>query len=308
MAIQVQIRRGSSAENDVFTGALGEITVDTTNKVVRVHDGSTAGGFTLTGLTASGTITNKTINLANNTLTGNIAQFNAALSDADFATVTGSDAFSNKVISLTNNTLTGNIAEFNAALSDADFATLDGMETLSNKTFISPIFSGDLAVAGSIVPASNVTYNLGSTTAYWSVIYGTASRALYADLAENYQSDSHYGPGTVLVFGGSHEVTISSISHDTKVAGIVSTNPAYLMNSALAGTGVNVVALALQGRVPCRVKGPVSKGTLLVTSDEPGVAMACDNTNYQPGCIIGKSLQEISNDSIEVIEVVVGRV
>lgn len=306
MAIQVQIRRGSSAENDSFTGALGEITVDTTNKVVRVHDGSTAGGFTLTGLTASGTITNKTINLTNNTLTGTLAQFNTACSNADFASLAGAETLTNKTLALGNNTLTGTIAQFNAALSDGDFATLAGSETLTNKTFVSPSFSGDLTVSGHVLPSANVTYNLGSTTAFWSVIYGTASRALYADLAENYQADTDYAPGTVLVFGGSHEVTISSISHDAAVAGIVSTNPAYLMNGAL--TSVNVVALALQGRVPCRVKGPVSKGALIVTSDEAGVAQALDNKKYVPGCVIGKSLETITDDSIQTIEVVVGRV
>lgn len=305
MAIQVQIRRGTSAQNDAFTGALGEITVDTTNKVVRVHDGSTAGGFTLAGLSASGTISNKTINLSNNTLTGTLAQFNAALSDDNFASLTGAETLTNKTINLTNNTLSGNIAQFNAALSDDNFATLSGAESLSNKTLVSPTFSGDLNITGSIIPSANLTYDLGSTTRYWNNIYGVASQARYADLAENYVADNNYDVGTVLIFGGSNEVTISTISHDNRVAGVVSTQPAYLMNSALHGN--NVVALALQGRVPCRVKGPVSKGTLVVSSNDPGVAIACDNTLYSPGCIIGKSLEEISDDSIQVIEVVVGK-
>ncbi len=47
MATQVQIRRGTATENDAFTGASGELTFDTPNKRVRVHDGSTAGGFEL---------------------------------------------------------------------------------------------------------------------------------------------------------------------------------------------------------------------------------------------------------------------
>ena len=305
MAIQVQIRRGSSAENDAFTGAVGEITVDTTNKVVRVHDGSTAGGFSLTGLTASGTITNKTINLTNNTLTGTIAQFNAALSDGDFASLAGSETLTNKTINLTDNTLTGTTAQFNAALSDGDFATLAGSETLSNKTLANPIFTGDLTVTGNILPGANVTYNLGSTSGFWQTIYGTASQALYADLAENYQADDNYTSGTVLIFGGNNEVTVSTNSHDTRVAGVVSANPAYLMNSSLNQN--NVVALALQGRVPCNVKGPVEKGTLLVSSEIPGVAMACDNINYRPGCVIGKSLESILDQSVKTIEVVVGR-
>lgn len=47
MSRQIQIRRGTAAENDVFTGAIGEITMDTTNNTLRVHDGETTGGITL---------------------------------------------------------------------------------------------------------------------------------------------------------------------------------------------------------------------------------------------------------------------
>jgi hypothetical protein len=57
MAKQVQFRRGTAAENDAFTGAVGEITVDTTNKQLRVHDGSTAGGTAaLAGLPANNAV------------------------------------------------------------------------------------------------------------------------------------------------------------------------------------------------------------------------------------------------------------
>ena len=157
----------------------------------------------------------------------------------------------------------------------------------------------------SIIPAANLTYSLGSNTAWWDTFYGISTQARYADLAENYQADNNYDSGTVLCFGGESEVTISTISHDTATAGVVSTNPAHLMNGAL--TGPCVVPLALQGRVPCFVKGPVNKGTLLVSSDTPGVAQALDNKLYQPGCVIGKSLDIILDDSIQKIEVVVGR-
>lgn len=80
------------------------------------------------------TLTNKTINLTSNTLTGTTAQFNSALSDGDFATLAGSETLTNKTINLTSNTLTGTTAQFNSALSDGDFATLAGTETLTNKT------------------------------------------------------------------------------------------------------------------------------------------------------------------------------
>ena len=155
---------------------------------------------------------------------------------------------------------------------------------------------------GNIVPAANLTYNLGSNSAWWNTFYGVSTQAKYADLAENYLADSEYTPGTVLIFGGAHEVTTTTVTHDTAVAGVVSTNPAYLMNAANGN-----VSLALTGRVPCRVRGPVNKGTVLVTSDTPGVAEAINSSMFRPGCILGKSLETIVDSGIHTIEIVVGR-
>jgi len=164
-----------------------------------------------------------------------------------------------------------------------------------------------LTVAGTtntqtVQPSANVTYNLGSTTAWWNNIYGTATHALYADLAENYQADAYYEPGTVVEFGGSKEVTVGS-ADSKRVAGVVSTNPAHLMNGGLSGP--NVVALALQGRVPCKVIGPVAQGDLMVSA---GFGFAKVNNDALTGQVIGKALQSVAFAGKAVIEVVVGRV
>jgi hypothetical protein len=155
---------------------------------------------------------------------------------------------------------------------------------------------------GNIVPSANLTYNLGSTTAWWNNMYGKAIQAQYADLAEHYTADDLYGPGTVVVFGGEQEITTTDISHDPRAAGVISTDPAYLMNAATPGLPV-----ALTGRVPCQVLGPVFKGQVLVTSCTIGTAQGIDNTKYVPGCVIGKALATINSNTIETIEVVVGR-
>ena len=84
------------------------------------------------------TLTNKSISLTTNTITGTKAEFNSAMSDADFASLAGSETLTNKTISLTSNTISGSVAEFNTALSGDDFATLAGTETLTNKTLTSP--------------------------------------------------------------------------------------------------------------------------------------------------------------------------
>ena len=86
-----------------------------------------------------------------------------------------------------------------------------------------------------------------------------------------------------------------------EVFGVVSTEPAYLMNSAMEGTGV---AVALSGRVPCKVIGTVRKGQRLVVSSTPGVAKASDTNDWK--CIIGRALEEKTTEEVDVIEVVVG--
>ena len=162
--------------------------------------------------------------------------------------------------------------------------------------------TGGITTTGNIVPSANLTYNLGSTTAWWNNVYGVSVQAKYADLAEHYTADDLYGPGTVVVFGGEQEITTTDISHDTRVAGVISANPAYLMNAANPGLPV-----ALTGRVPCLVQGPVFKGQVLVTSTTVGTAQGIDNTKFTPGCVVGKSLATINSNTIETIEVVVGR-
>jgi len=167
--------------------------------------------------------------------------------------------------------------------------------------------AGNVFTGGWVVPTGNVSQNLGTTTNYWNNIYGitfvgTSTTAKYADLAENYQADKPYMPGTVLQFGGVNEVTVAE-TDTTRVAGIVSTNPAHLMNGALSGA--NVVALALTGRVPCMIIGPVAKGDIMVSA---GHGYARANNNPAPGQAIGKAVEAFASPAKGVIEVVVGRV
>jgi hypothetical protein len=163
-----------------------------------------------------------------------------------------------------------------------------------------------LTVAGNIVPSANATSSLGNTSLRWANIWGLASSAQYADLAEKYLADENYSPGTVVIFGGSSEITITTQSHDSRVAGVISTEPAYLMNDN-ATQGNLWLPVALTGRVPCRVQGPVKKGDVLVASNTAGVAEKIDKTLYEPGCVIGKSLENHAENTIKTIEVVVGR-
>jgi hypothetical protein len=154
-----------------------------------------------------------------------------------------------------------------------------------------------------ILPLANATYNLGGSGLNWNLIYGTATQARYADLAENYESDQTYETGTVVMLGGEKEVTLAKGQGTTKVAGVISEHPAHLMNSELAAEFVATVAL--QGRVPCKVIGKVEKGDMLVVSMIPGVAMASEDPRV--GSVIGKALASYDGDRIGVIEVLVGK-
>lgn len=146
--------------------------------------------------------------------------------------------------------------------------------------------------------------NIGSSTVYFNTIFAKATAAQYADLAEMYSADADYTPGTVLVHGGTGEVTVSDQSHNTAVHGVVSTNPSYLMNSGLNSTHKTQVALV--GRVPVRVVGTIRKGDCLVNSTIAGVATSLDPAQYQIGCVIGKAIGEYNSDTPGVIEAAIG--
>jgi hypothetical protein len=120
-------------------------------------------------------------------------------------------------------------------------------------------------------------------------------------LAEKYAADAEYEPGTVLCFGGSAEVTVCDHDADRKVAGVVTTNPAYMMNDAIDAE--HSAAIALQGRVPCKVVGPVALGDMLVSA---GAGRARAEANPAVGSVIGKALATHA-DGEGVIEVAVGR-
>ena len=165
----------------------------------------------------------------------------------------------------------------------------------------------NITVASIIKSGTNNLGDIGQSANKFATVYantfsGISVTAQFADLAEKYLPDTVVSPGTVVVFGGEKEITRSSQFMDRRVAGVVSTDPAYKMNSGQEG-GVYV---ALQGRVPCRVVGKINKGDMLVTSEVHGVATASDNPVM--GSVIGKALENYDSQHVGVIEVVVGRI
>ncbi len=160
--------------------------------------------------------------------------------------------------------------------------------------------SGNVFTTGWIIPQSNVSQNLGSSTQWWNTFYGVSTQAQYADLAEKYAADSEYPPGTVVVFGGEQEITVTNTFADVRVAGVISSNPAYLMNAAATGLPV-----ALRGRVPVQVLGAVSKGDLLVTSAQAGFAQSVGQNNSHGVAVFAKSLTTDGSNGSKIIEAVI---
>ena len=133
---------------------------------------------------------------------------------------------------------------------------------------------------------SNVSYNPNT-----DVLTVTASSALYADIAERYEADAVYEPGTVLMLGGEKEVTLAREHATIAVAGIVSTKPAYMLNSE-AGSDETHPFIALKGRVPCKICGPVKKGDLLVSSGYKHGYATKKQDHDSSDAVIGKALQD----------------
>ena len=265
---------------------------------------------TLTGTLIATTVNAGTIGNASATLTGTLstaAQTNiTSVGALSAVTVTGAATVGNVIT--TNGVFWANGVTYSSgtggggstAASALTGSTLASGVTASSLTSVGTLTG--LTVSGAIVPNANVSINLGGTTAWWNNIYGKAVQAQYADLAENYTSIEDYPAGTVVAWAGvdyTEELIMAQESHTPMVAGVISTNPAYLMNSAVLG-----LPLALSGRVPCRVLGPVRKGDRLAVV-APGVAGRLDPAYYQPGCVIGYALASVPDGELATIEVVI---
>ena len=255
----------------------------------------TGGLITATGnITGANLVTGGVLSVTGNANIGNIGTVIVTAT----GNITGANLVTGGVLSVTGNANIGNVG--------TGIITATGNITGANLLFGSGIVSGTgnvsagnlvLANAGIITVGANT--NTGTITGNWTLSTGSKLQATYADLAEYYEADQYYEPGTVLAFGGEKEVTLAEDS-TARVAGVVSTDPAYAMNAGCAGLAV---AIALQGRVPTKVRGIIRKGDMMVSG---GNGFARPSLSPQMGTVIGKALEDF--DGIEgVIEVAVGR-
>lgn len=286
---------GQLTVDSIQANSFGSISSELTGVIQTPAQPNITSVGTLTSLSVSGNIlpsANVTSNLGTSTLwwdttyTSDLIVESIAADDITAVTSNVGTIRSSSVLSAT----VGNVGT--VLVGTLSTSSQPNITTVGNLT--------TLTMAGNIIPSANVTYNLGSTSMWWNLVYGRSVHAQYADLAENYLADSDYEAGTVLVFGGNAEVTVTTEFADARVAGIVSTNPAYLMNAVTPG-----IPIALRGRVPCKVVGQVKKGDLLVTSEIPGVAISVGTDGTMGAFVVAKSLEDKTTPEVSYIEVVV---
>ena len=283
------------------TGNVNAGNIITSNSIVNAEI-STSGNVTGANL-----ITGGLVSAVGNVRGGNVVA--VGIFNGPTANITGNVNAAN--VNATTLSATGNVNTTNAYLTGRFLAignvTGGNVTTAGLLVTTGNVQGGNVISTGAVSATGNVNGgNLRTTglissagTVTGTSFVGVATSAQYADLAENYTADAGYAPGTVLEFGGPCEVTVAA-EESVRVAGIVSTQPAHLMNSHLQAE--HVVALALIGRVPCKVRGTINKGDMLVSGGD-GYAIAKETPIL--GTVIGKAISSSTGDNI--IEVVVGR-
>ena len=168
--------------------------------------------------------------------------------------------------------------------------------------------TGAITLAAQMLPSANISVELGSTSLRWANVWattfrGTAITASYADLAERFEADSAYQPGTVVELGGAKEITAADQDLSDRVFGVISTRAGFLMNGE-AGSDITHPPVAMQGRVPVRVIGTVGKGDRLVSAGN-GLARAADRREITAFNVIGRSLEDKTTADEGVVEAIV---
>ena len=317
-SVTLQNNNGTLANiANIVIGATGNITLTTGNisafavvsgnlSVTGAVTAASVVGGVITGTSTSVTGTQTAASTVGGVITGSSVSVTGNVTGATHA---------GTIVSVTGN-ITGSYFIGNG--SQLTGISAGGGNSITNGTSNVVVASGgnvSIAVAGANVITiastgiinnqANGVGNIGSSTGYFNTVFAKATSAQYADLAEMYVADQNYPAGTVVEFSGNFEITATTQTHSTRTAGIVSTSPSYLMNSTQEGE--HVLPIALTGRVPCQVVGTIRKGDRLVSSGIPGVATALDKTLYEPGCIIGKALEDYDSINNGIIEVAVGR-
>lgn len=181
----------------------------------------------------------------------------------------------------------------NGNVSIPKLAVIGGNSVFGNIT-VNNILNGNPPAGGG---------NIGSAGNPFNTIFAKATSAQYADVAERFAADADYPTGTVVEIGGINEITLASKELCDTVFGVISTQPAYLLNSG-AGTNATHPPIAMTGRVPVRAIGIVKKGDRLVVAKD-GVARAAKPGEATPFNTIGRALKDKLDTAEGEVEAIV---
>ena len=225
--------------------------------------------------------------------------------------VSGTDVY------LRNQTLDGDIIfQVNDGGSTTTCMTLDGATSNVNIN-TNLVVTGQIASTGGTVNFgtaavslgsiinnnANGVGNIGTSSGYFNTIFAKATSAEYADLAERFEADTAYPPGTVVMLGGAKEITAAVEDATDEVFGVISTRPAYTMNGA-AGDDATHPPIAMTGRVPVRVIGAVRKGDRLVSAGN-GLARAASRSEWTAYNVIGRAIRDKLTEDEGTVEAIV---
>lgn len=258
-----------------------------------------------------GSTTNKFANIYATTFNGNlVGDVTGNVTGTVTGTVNTTQASSFQDVSCDDLTVAGNLIVngTTTTLNVNELEVEDTIITVANGVANASAANGagleiDLGSNGS----STMTYDSGNDRMVFNkdvqatVFHGEATAARYADLAEKYIADKEYDPGTVVKLGGSAEITETVSQGDKDVFGVISTQPAFLMNAE--GDGLPV---AMTGKVPVKVDGPVAKGERLISSNRAGYAQGMGSRGYDSREVIGRALKEHTGTGPGIIMAIVG--
>ena len=278
---------GSSAGNiSVNVTGVSPVALFTPLGVV-IEGNVSATGNVLAPFIVGGTLTGSSTSVTGNVTGGNIVT--AGLITAT-ANIQGGNLRTTGVITATGNITGGNILFNSGVVSGSGNITGGNLGVATGTITVGNIVNGN----------GNGVGNIGTSSTYFNTVFAQATSAQYADLAENYVADADYASGTVVIFGGTAEITISKDAADERVAGVISTQPAHLMNAGQPGLPV-----ALRGRVPVLVIGPVCKGDSLVTSSVPGHAQSVGRDRSYAQAVFAKAVETNTSPGEKIITAVI---
>jgi len=325
--------RFANVYSTTFTGALAGNATTATNSTQL--NGQAASFYTnatnlATGTVPTGRLTGSyTINIAGNADTAtNSSQVGGVslgglVQTAGAQNIAGVKTFDNDVIITGDLTINGTTTTVNTttlAVEDAMIqlasgnssasATYIGMQAERGATDAYLVWEESSDRWRATTSADGATHS--DANMQCAILYGQATSAQYADMAERYHADETINPGTVVQLGGVNEITTATGFCSTSVFGVISTQPAYRMNSD-AGTSNTHPYVTLTGRAPVKVIGKVKKGDRLINSELPGVAQAlpqdfikhCNDNGEQMTLhwgVIGRALEDKTDDELNSIE------